>query len=238
VFRRLVLARLVEAERLSEEFHDTLLSWVHSGFSVYGEQVVLAEEPERLERLARYVARAPMPFSSVELTGEDRVRVTTPPDPRTGEREVVLDPLEFLHALGRQVPDPRQHLVRYYGVYANRSRTLWQRRRGTPPWGEKDPGSGTGQVRGGPEPERARSRDRPGSRTGSWVRLLRRILEADPLLCPRCRVEMVVVAVITEPHTVDRILDHRHRVNGKGHDPFAERAPPAGKGFSGPETVH
>jgi hypothetical protein len=62
------------------------------------------------------------------------VRVATPPDPRTGEREGVLDPLEFLHALARQVPDPRQYLVRYYGLYANRSRTLWQRRWRGDPW--------------------------------------------------------------------------------------------------------
>jgi hypothetical protein len=35
---------------------------------------------------------------------------------------------------------------------------------------------------------------------------------------------MRVVAVITEPQVVDRILRHLER--GGGHDPFAERAPP------------
>jgi hypothetical protein len=229
VFRRLVLTRLVRAERLSEGFRDTLLSWEPSGFSVYGEQVVLETEGDRMERLARYAVRAPMPFQMVEATAENRVRIRTPPDPRTGEREVVLDPLEFIHALGRQVPDPRQHLVRYYGVYANRSRKLWQGRWGGAEWG------GDGGVKGVEENEGGVSGEtRPagsGARSGSWSRLLRRILEVDPLLCPRCGVEMTVVSVITEPRVVDRILEHVWK--GDGHDPFAERAPPPG----GPEPA-
>jgi hypothetical protein len=34
-FRRMLLLRLHKAERLSESFMQNLLSWVHSGFSVY-----------------------------------------------------------------------------------------------------------------------------------------------------------------------------------------------------------
>ncbi len=162
------------------------------------------------------------------------MRITTPADPRTGEREVVLDPLEFIHALGRQVPDPRQHPVRYYGVYANRSRKLWQRRWGSPDWG----GEGVeGEVEG---EESGADRDRPavraGARSGSWSRLLRRILEVDPLLCPRCAVPMVMVSVVTEPEVVGRILEHVARRGGD--DPFAERAPPAERGGQGAETLH
>ncbi len=47
LFRRLVLAALVKAERLSESFRDRLLAWRHSGFSVYGAQVPLPEERAR-----------------------------------------------------------------------------------------------------------------------------------------------------------------------------------------------
>ncbi len=233
VFRRLVLTRLVQAERLSETFRDTLLSWEHSGFSVYGEQVVFETERERLEGLARYVVRAPMRFAVVEEAAGERVRITTPADPRTGEREVVLDPLEFIHALGRQVPDPRQHLVRYYGIYANRSRKLWQRRWGSPDWGGEGVVSEVEEEVAGVDQDR--SVGRPGVRSGSWSRLLRRILEVDPLLCPRCAVPMVMVSVVTEPEVVDRILEHVARRGGD--DPFAERAPPAGGG-QGAETLH
>jgi hypothetical protein len=51
------------------------------------------------------------------------------------------------------------------------------------------------------------------------------VLEADPLLCPDCQVEMKIVSVITDPVVVDAIL--RHVEQGGGHDPHAPRASPA-----------
>jgi hypothetical protein len=38
------------------------------------------------------------------------------------------------------------------------------------------------------------------------ARLLRKIFEVDPLLCPQCDVEMQIVSVIEEALVVDRIL--------------------------------
>ena len=34
----------------------------------------------------------------------------------------MLDPLEWIHQVVQQIPAPRQHMVRYYGAYANRKR--------------------------------------------------------------------------------------------------------------------
>ncbi len=42
----------------------------------------------------------------------------------------------------------------------------------------------------------------------NWARLLRRIFEVDPLLCPRCGGRLAIVAVLTDPKVVDRILRH------------------------------
>ncbi len=63
-------------------------------------------------------------------------------------------------------------------------------------------------------------------------------MEVDPLCCARCGAEMKVIAVITAPGLIDRLLKH---VRGKakehggylskgcaqGEDPFDARAPPA-----------
>ena len=143
----------------------------------------------------------------------------TPPEPRTGERDLLLDPLDWIHAVTLQVPDPRRHLVRYYGVYANRSRRLWQGRASGFAWGATPDESGPSVAEAAPSPGGT-----PVSRTGSWARLLRRILEVDPLLCARCGVEMKIVSVITEPKAVDATL--RSLARGACRDPFAERAPP------------
>ena len=82
---------------------------------------------------------------------------------------------------------------------------------------------------GGPKLDAGAPSDRESefgtARRQSWARLLRKILEVDPLLCPQCRVEMKIVSVITDPMVVDAIL--RHVEEGGGHDPHAPRAPPA-----------
>jgi hypothetical protein len=122
VFRRGVLQLLYEGERLSGEFRDALLGWAPSGFSVYVGPRVHPSDPEPFERLARYIVRVPMPQKDVRLTGAGRVQVSIPPHPRTGQTELVLDPLEWIHQVVQQIPAPRQHLVRYYGAYSNRKR--------------------------------------------------------------------------------------------------------------------
>ena len=66
VFRRLLLVRLHQAERLSEGFMQRLLSWSPSGFSVFAEQLVAAHDTQRLERLARYMTRAPQRLDAIE----------------------------------------------------------------------------------------------------------------------------------------------------------------------------
>ena len=43
-----------------------LLGWVHSGFSVHGEQTVPTEDVQGAERLARYLTRGPLPIDVVE----------------------------------------------------------------------------------------------------------------------------------------------------------------------------
>ncbi len=57
-----------------------------------------------------------------------------------------------------------------------------------------------------------------------WAELLRRIFEVEPLECPRCGQTMRIVAFITEPRAIDRILDHvRRTATAKRRS----RAPPA-----------
>ena len=217
LFRRLVLAELVKAQRLSEGFRDRLLGWRHSGFSVYGAQVVLPEEGDRLLQLARYSTRPPLAQQRVQPGPGKTYRLQTPPDPATGATQLALDPLELIHRLAQQIPDPGQHLVRYYGAYANRVRREFRAAE------EELEGGGAG----GPprDPDAGAESEFQSERRKSWARLLRKVLEVDPLLCPRCQVEMKIVSVITDPVVVDAIL--RHVDQGGGHDPHAPRAPPA-----------
>jgi hypothetical protein len=59
-----------------------------------------------------------------------------------------------------------------------------------------------------------------------WAELLRRIYEVDPLACPRCAAPMRIVAVITDPAVITRILVHRARSAERARQ---SRSPPPGR---------
>ncbi len=116
--------------------------------------------------------------------------------------------LEFLARVVSHIPDKGQVLQRYYGWYASRTRGI-RRRAGT---------EGQQTVYAAPVPvplHQARRR---------WAELLRRIFEVEPLECPRCGQTMRIVAFITEPQVIDRILDSLRRTAAAR---TRSRAPPA-----------
>jgi hypothetical protein len=112
--RRLVLGALRREQRLTAETQRALLGCVHSGFSVHVGPSILPDDNAGLEQLARYMTRAPLRLDAVRETAE-AVVVRTPVDPRTGQRELQLDPLELIHRLVQQIPAPRLQMVRYDG---------------------------------------------------------------------------------------------------------------------------
>jgi len=162
---------------------------------------------ERLEHLARYVTRAPLALDRLELLADDRVRVRTPVPPQTGASRVELDVYKMIRRLCAQIPDPRQHMVTYYGWTSHRARG--ERRKAA-----AAEGSSASQVE-------VRT---PTAGSRSWARLMPRIFEVDPLLCPQCQVEMRVVSVIQEVSVVDRLLAHLRKIGGNDpHEGTAQR---------------
>ncbi len=220
-FRRLLLLRLVRAERLSASFMERLLSWEHSGFSVHAGEPLEASDPGATERVGRYLVRAPVALGKVHPQKDGRIKLLTPRDRATGEEARYFDPLDWVHAITTQIPDARQHLVRYYGAYANRVRRIY--REAEQEREQEAPGPGappaTEDVGTTEEPAWAKARRR------SWARLLKRIYTVDALVCPGCGHELAVVAAITDPAVIDRILAHRKRRDLRSA--FEPRAPPA-----------
>jgi hypothetical protein len=41
-----------------------------------------------------------------------------------------------------------------------------------------------------------------------WAEMMRKVYEADPMICPRCGGRMKVVAFLTKQAVVDRIISH------------------------------
>jgi len=57
-----------------------------------------------------------------------------------------------------------------------------------------------------------------------WVRLIQKIYEVDPLICPQCGYEMKVIAVITYPFEVNKILKCLKRNNAPPFDKEVTKA--------------
>jgi hypothetical protein len=212
LFRHKVLALLRRRGLLSQERIELLLSWRRSGFSVHNRVYAHPGDGRDFEALVRYMMRSPVSLSRLRFTpGAEQVVHTRKgghdaSEPGEDER---VDADEFVARVLVQIPDPRRHVVRYYGAYSNRARG--QRRKAQ----SRLEGNGSGEAAEPipPPPERAALRRR-------WANLIRRVYEVDPLVCPRCGAEMRIIGFITEPKVITRILDHIRKRD------TASRAPP------------
>jgi len=209
LFRHKVIRLLQGVGLLSEERTELLLSWRHTGFSVHNRVRVEPEDQPAVERLARYIMRPPISLERMEWNGVGEVcyrRKRGHESSGLGEREVeTFDPADFLARVIMHIPEPKRHLVRYYGWYSNVSRG--KRRKAEVELGLLAPARS-----GGPSRD---DRDRtPNARAlrQSWAQLIKRIYEVDPLMCPKCGSEMKVVAFIIDHVVVDKILRHLERV--------------------------
>jgi hypothetical protein len=116
----------------------------------------------------------------------------------------LVDPLEFLARVLIHIPEPKRHLVLFYGVYSNRIPTLYRA-------DDSAPLLADGKANE-PTPGRTLSR--------RWAELIFRVYEIDPPLdCPRCGTRMKILAFIFEPAVIHQILVHLDAKN-------RQRAPP------------
>ena len=217
VFRRLLLLRLHQAERLSESFMHNLLSWLHPGFSVFAGPAVDGAALTSLESQGRYITRPAMAMEALEQLDDAKLALETPPDPRTGVTRLGLDALEWIHRITSHIPDPGRHCQRFYGAYSNRARVV------------KPCAAGDSADAGTDTPDDGDNSDISREARSTWARLVRKIFETDPLVCS-CGTRMRIVSFITEPRIIDRILRHLQSERCKAKDPFEPRAPPRAHG--------
>ena len=127
---------------------------------------------------------------------------------RHGTTHILFSPLDFLSKLAALVPRPRprprHHLVRYHGVFAPNARI---RQRIVPTKGKKakiKKKSDKGEHK--PETE-AKVEDELIAPL-SWAQRLKRVFNLDINLCPFCGGTLRVIADITDPDIIQKILNH------------------------------
>lgn len=227
LFQHKVLALLRDKELIDHDRIALLLSWKHSGFSIHNSVAVEAEDSGAIERLVRYVMRSPVSQDRLAFdhqTGEARLEPKARADDGAEAEQLErLDGDELVARVIVQIPDPKRHLIRSYGRYANAARAKRKRdaaQGGLPSGASRMAASELDSA------ERKAARKR-------WANLIRHIYELDPLVCPRCGGAMKIISFITEGQTIRAVLESVRRNGtpspaGSLHPPPAAR--PAGEG--------
>jgi len=212
-----------------------MLAWQNSGFSIDSSvRVALADRDvpgyfKSLEHLVRYCARPAFALERLSLLeardgrperiryalprhkrgtwiGPARSRKSSTPD---AQGVIHLSPHELLDRLADLVPPPRKHRHRYHGVFAPNHplrRAVTALAIGNASSPPLPPGEGRGEGAGntGSLPQSPRSHDT--SRI-AWAKLLARISEQFPLECPACGGDIRLIAFITDPAPIRKILE-------------------------------
>ena len=170
-----------------------LIPLSHPGVSVYQGERMDPDDHEARRRLAGTMVHPPIALERLGYRPETaQVIYYGRQRGQCGDAEPsparIFPALDFLAALCAHVSDQGQQLVRYYGAFSNARRVPAQ----TPASPSAKPAnlqlrrlddSDSGQ-------EFARGRRR------SWARLIKKVYEADPLVCPRCAGPLKIISLI------------------------------------------
>lgn len=189
-----------------------LLSWKHSGFSIDNSVSILDEFSQ--ESPDEYIARPPILLKKIRyepFKGQVLFHITY--SEYFKQNLHIFDAVDFLVELTQHIPAKRLQLIRRYGLYAFHTKGRWEEM----PWvGERAPegwkaahqhGAAGEDLAYEPLSDDDQEAD-VNARKRTWARLLAKVYEVDPLVCPQCGAEMNVIAIIEDPDELKRIFRH------------------------------
>jgi len=212
VFRRSLIWLLVEKELLFEEFARNLLSWRNSGFRI--DNSVRLTDSKSQESLAQYIARPPLSLKKICYEPfKAKVLFHTKYSDYFGENVHLFDALDFPAELTQHVPPRRVQLIRRHGLYSLRTKGRWPKTpyvaaRAPEGWRASHALEASAPEGPGFEPLDDGEEVTINARKRAWARLLAKVYDIDPLVCPKCGCEMTVIAVIQDPVEIRDILAH------------------------------
>jgi len=199
LFRARVITFLAEEGLLPSERARMLRGWVHSGFNVHRSRRVQPDEREDLERLAQYIIRNPFSVEKMQVNQSgDSIIYRSGMNEKIHRNFEVFTPCDFIAAITQHIPDKSFQLVRYYGWYSSKMRG----QRGKQ---AIEAVHAAGQPVQIIDVSEHKPRRIPSAK---WRELIKKVWEADPLLCPRCSKEMRIVSLIDDKAVIERILRH------------------------------
>ena len=130
--------------------------------------------------------------------GKDKVTYAS----KDGNRSKTFDALDWLARLVTHIPNKGEQMIRYYGYYSNKSRGLLKK-------------AGMDDA----VPALIDAKMAPKEFRKNWARLIQKIHQVDPLLCPKCRGPMKVIGFIEDGEIIEKILRHLGLWETRSNDP-------------------
>jgi hypothetical protein len=150
--------------------------------------IVISHDAEATEKLARYIIRASFSQERMRYLEQDGTVVYRSKD---GKDQKPFPALEWLAAMCSHIPNCGEQMVRYYGYYSNVSR------------GKRKEAGTDDAILCILEPVGNAKAFRK-----NWARLIQKIYEVDPLLCPKCKGIMRIISFIEDQQVIREILTH------------------------------
>ena len=126
---------------------------------------------------------------------------------KDGKTSKTFDALDWLAQLVTHIPNRGEQIVRYYGFYSNKSRGLRKK-------------AGTDDE----VPALIESEASPKEFRKNWARLIQKIYNVDPLVCPKCQGVMKIITFIEHEAVIEKILRHLGLWETRNHDPPVRNA--------------
>lgn len=209
-----------------------LKDWKHSGFSIESKTRLFSKADR--EALGQYVVRGATCADKIRYDqATDTVIWTAAPKGFYKGKSETFKGFEFVDQLVAHLPPRRVQLVRRYGVYAGKVRKQWQDRpsiyRLAPEsWQKVHPNKAP--TIAATMPKEPSSTEAPDAwaklRKQSWARLLQKVYEVDPFICPKCHGTMSVIAIIEDPKALTKIIDWARQQEREPPVTMCARSPP------------
>jgi len=188
IFRHKVFKMLLKKDKITEDMIRMLSAWKHSGFNVFCGNRISPKDETSMENLARYIIRASFSQERMRYLENEGKVIYTAKDGKTSKN---FPAMEWLAAMCSHIPNRGEQMVRYYGYYSNVSRG-------------KRKEAGTDDA----NPCILEPEGNAKSYRKSWARLIQKIYQVDPLVCPKCQGIMRIISFIEAQQVIRDILTH------------------------------
>ena len=176
LFQHKVLKMLLKKDKINKDLISLLLSWRHSGCNVFCGKRIYSGNETTMENLARYIIRASFSQERMNyLRDESKVLYQSKDD----KQSKTFDALEWLAAMCSHVPNRGEQMVRFYGSDSDGLR-----------------GKRKKEEQDNVIPNIIEESNISPAQRNAWARLIQKIYETDPLICPKCAGLMKIIAFI------------------------------------------